>query len=181
MVDSSNAEQESVAGGTQVGSVAAIARAHVSNPLSLIAIFAGLSETAAIIALPILTGYVQKAFVWYVMFFPVLLVVLFFATLNFNSHKLYAPSDYASDDGFLKANRPNKDHYNDDDAATGSADRLAAYLADETDGPNHQILVRAWLDGNGHEGISLPFFQFSDGMEAARDDIIKELSIPERG
>lgn len=34
--------------------------------------------------LPVLSGTIQETFVWYVMLFPVLLVLAFFLTLNFN-------------------------------------------------------------------------------------------------
>ena len=42
---------------------------QVSNPLTLIAIFASLAEIAATSVLPIVKGEVQGVFVWYVMLF----------------------------------------------------------------------------------------------------------------
>lgn len=78
---------------------------HIKNPLTLIAVFAGLAEVASISVLPILDGSVQCIFVWYVMFFPILLVIAFFLTLNFNHEKLYAPSDFKSDEAFLSVSR----------------------------------------------------------------------------
>lgn len=45
---------------------------------------------------------IQSIFVWFVMLFPILIVVLFFATLNFNAKVLYAPSDYKDEDNFLQ-------------------------------------------------------------------------------
>lgn len=45
---------------------------------------------------------IQGIFVWFVMLFPILIVVLFFATLNFNPKVLYAPSDYKDEDNFLQ-------------------------------------------------------------------------------
>ena len=49
---------------------------QISNPLTLIAVFAGLAEVAATTVLPMLSGTIQETFVWYVMLFPVLGTVL---------------------------------------------------------------------------------------------------------
>ncbi len=76
---------------------------QVSNPLTLIAVFASMAEVAATAALPTLDGTVQAQFVWFVMLFPVLLVVLFFLTLNWNHRVLYAPGDYEDETNFLRA------------------------------------------------------------------------------
>ncbi|MEZ5324226.1 MAG: helix-turn-helix domain-containing protein [Verrucomicrobiales bacterium] len=76
---------------------------HVSNPLTVIAIFAGLAEVAGSIALVAVDPSIQSTFVWFVMFFPIGLVVLFFATLNFNPRVLYAPSDFKDEENFLSA------------------------------------------------------------------------------
>jgi DNA-binding transcriptional ArsR family regulator len=73
----------------------------VSNPLTIIAIFAALAEVAGTIALATVNRELQQVFVWFVMGFPILLVVLFFATLNFNAKVLYAPSDFRDEENFL--------------------------------------------------------------------------------
>jgi hypothetical protein len=73
----------------------------VSNPLTVIAIFAALAEVAGTIALATVNPELQQVFVWFVMGFPILLVVLFFATLNFNPKVLYAPSDFRDEENFL--------------------------------------------------------------------------------
>jgi len=75
----------------------------VSNPLTIIAIFAGLAEVGGTAVLPFIIEKNQSVFLWFVMLFPVLLVILFFLTLNFNHKVLYAPSDYRTDEGFLTA------------------------------------------------------------------------------
>lgn len=77
--------------------------AKVSNPLTVIAIFAGVAEGFAALALTQLPTEVQQTFVWFVMAFPILLVVAFFWTLNANSKVLYAPSDFTSDESYLRA------------------------------------------------------------------------------
>ena len=82
---------------------------RISNPLTIIAIFAALAEVAETIALVGVDKEVQKIFVWFVMLFPTILVVLFFITLNFNHYVLYAPSDYDSDNTFLEAIKGRKE------------------------------------------------------------------------
>jgi len=73
----------------------------VRNPLTIVAIFAGIAEVGAAIALPQLTPDIQSKFIWFVMLFPVLLVILFFVTLNWNPRCLYAPSDFVEEANFL--------------------------------------------------------------------------------
>ncbi len=74
----------------------------IQNPLTIIALFAGLSEVAGTVALATVNKDLQHVFVWFVMGFPTLLVILFFLTLNFNARSLYAPSDFRSDERFLE-------------------------------------------------------------------------------
>lgn len=81
----------------------------ISNPLTIIAIFAGLAETAGTIGLVNVDKEVQAIFVWFVMLFPAILVALFFLTLNFNHQVLYSPDDYKSDEAFLKAMKRKED------------------------------------------------------------------------
>ncbi|TLN16191.1 hypothetical protein FDZ71_06835 [bacterium] len=73
----------------------------VRNPLTTIAIFAAIAEVSGTVVLPFVTEG-QGAFVWFLIAFPTLLVLLFFATLNFNPKVLYAPSDYRNEDNFLR-------------------------------------------------------------------------------
>jgi hypothetical protein len=60
---------------------------QVNNPLTIIAVFAGIAEISGTAILPFLDREVQHIYVWFLIVFPLLLVVLFFATLNFN-HKV---------------------------------------------------------------------------------------------
>jgi len=78
-----------------------MSKVAISNPLTLIAIFAGLAESAAIGALPFLESSIQSTFVWFVMLFPALLVILFFAVLWWRSQNLYAPADYREDASYI--------------------------------------------------------------------------------
>jgi hypothetical protein len=76
---------------------------RVENPLTVVAIFAALAEVASTLVLSALDKELQHIFVWFVMAFPILIVLLFFVTLNFNHRTLYAPRDYRSDETFLAA------------------------------------------------------------------------------
>ncbi|MDH3668623.1 MAG: hypothetical protein OEN23_16990 [Paracoccaceae bacterium] len=66
----------------------------VRNPLTIIAVFAGLAEVSGTGILPLLSAETQSIFVWFLMGFSCLLVALFFWTLHTKHHVLYAPSDY---------------------------------------------------------------------------------------
>jgi hypothetical protein len=73
---------------------------HVKNPLTIIAIFAGLAEVFGTLVIPLMDASVQRVFVWFLMFFPVALVSGFFFLLWYKHEVLYAPSDFRSDDLF---------------------------------------------------------------------------------
>ncbi len=75
---------------------------HIKNPLTIIAIFAGLAEISGTIILPFISPENQSIFIWFLILFPSLLVIIFFITLNFNHKALYAPSDYKDEENFLK-------------------------------------------------------------------------------
>lgn len=70
---------------------------HVKNPLTVIAIFAGLAEVSGTVVLPFLQKETQQVYVWFLMGFPCLLVLLFFLTLLVKHYVLYAPSDFRDD------------------------------------------------------------------------------------
>jgi len=70
---------------------------HVKNPLTVIAIFAGLAEVSGTVVLPFLENDTQQTYVWFLMAFPCLLVLLFFITLLVKHYVLYAPSDFRDD------------------------------------------------------------------------------------
>lgn len=75
---------------------------HVRNPLSVIAIFAALAEVSGTIVLPFLDTPLQELYIWFLMLFPASLVLVFFATLNFNRRALYAPSDFREEKHFFR-------------------------------------------------------------------------------
>ena len=76
---------------------------RISNPMTVIAIFATLSETSAAISLPFLDDEDRDVYIWFLISFPFYLLLLFFATLNFNYRSLYAPSDFEKGKHFIKA------------------------------------------------------------------------------
>lgn len=76
----------------------------VSNPLTIIAIFSGIAETLATVALVQLPLEIQSIFVYFVMAFPAGIVLLFFFVLYFKNTVLYAPSDFEDQKDYLEAN-----------------------------------------------------------------------------
>ena len=81
-------------------------RSAVKNPLTIIAIFAGLAEVSGTAVLPFLAPEPQRVYVWFLMVFPTLLVALFFLTLNLNHRVLYAPSDFQDETHFVNLLQP---------------------------------------------------------------------------
>lgn len=81
----------------------------ITNPMTIIAIFAALSETSAAVSLPFLDNKEREIYIWFLISFPFYLLFLFFATLNFNYRSLYAPTDFEKGKHFIKV-MGNADH-----------------------------------------------------------------------
>lgn len=75
------------------------------NPLSIIAIFAGLAEVAGTVMITYLTEDLQSIFIWFVMLFPVILVSLFFYVLYRKPLNFYSPEYYKDEENFITAMR----------------------------------------------------------------------------
>lgn len=73
----------------------------VKNPLTIIAVFAGLTETVGVGILPFLEDQNQRFFLWFLVTYPFFLLVLFFATLWIKPQVLYAPSDFKDERNFM--------------------------------------------------------------------------------
>jgi hypothetical protein len=73
----------------------------IKNPLTVIAIFAGIAEVSGSAVLPFVSEANQQTYIWFLILFPFVLVSLFFITLNWNYKVLYAPSDFENEDNFL--------------------------------------------------------------------------------
>jgi hypothetical protein len=74
----------------------------ITNPMTLIAIFATLSQSSAAISLPFLDNQDREYYLWFLISFPFYLLFLFFITLNFNYRSLYSPSDFHKSKHFIK-------------------------------------------------------------------------------
>ncbi len=74
----------------------------ISNPLTIIGMFAGIAEVSGTVVLPFIDRSLQYLFIWYVMGFPVFLVAVFFLTMNYNPNVLYAPSDFDDENNYVK-------------------------------------------------------------------------------
>ena len=74
------------------------------NPLTVIAIFSILTQASASVSLPYINKENQEIYVWFLVAFPIALVILFFITLNFNNKRLYSPSDFSNEENFLESN-----------------------------------------------------------------------------
>ncbi len=73
----------------------------IKNPLTLIAIFAGIAEILLTVALKFINQELQYIFICFVIGFPILLIILFFVILILKPGVLYAPSDFKNEDNFL--------------------------------------------------------------------------------
>ncbi|MBA1192075.1 hypothetical protein G7007_04245 [Pseudomonas entomophila] len=79
------------------------------NPLTVIAIFAGVIEASALASLPFLSERSQIVYTWFLVGFPFFLTLLFFLTLNFNYRSLYVPAEPAKPDAPARTRTPNDD------------------------------------------------------------------------
>lgn len=70
--------------------------------MTIIAIFAAITEASAAVSLPFLDNDDRDVYIWFLISFPFCLILLFFVTLNFNYKALYSPSDFGKAKHFLK-------------------------------------------------------------------------------
>lgn len=107
-------------------------KSKITNPMTVIAIFAAISETSAAISLPFLDNKDREIYVWFLISFPFYLLFLFFITLNFNYRSLYSPSDFGKDKNFLKVidnnDRENKRHASSQEPAMQGAFGLSSCI-----------------------------------------------------
>jgi len=75
---------------------------HINNPITLIAVFAGIIEVVGAIGLKLVASDLHVYFMIFLIGFPSMLVILFFITLWFKPEVLYSPRDFKNDDNFLK-------------------------------------------------------------------------------
>lgn len=77
----------------------------VKNPLTIIAIFAGIAEVSGTVITPFIDKELQGIYIYFLIRFPTILVILFFITLWFKSNVLYAPSDFSNEENYLTVNK----------------------------------------------------------------------------
>ena len=146
----------------------------VSNPLSMIAIFAGLTETVTVGVLPFLAGLpeLMADMITFTVWFPVLLVVLFFLTLNFNHTVLYAPSDFRDDSHFTQL--VTGGYSLSQNLADDTIAKIEAYCmnGDEID-EEKSAEINRWLAGAMEEPVSLGLFMYSAGCKELRARFIQ--------
>jgi hypothetical protein len=65
------------------------------NPLGIVALFASLAETCAAVVFVHLPPPIMEIYIWFVMFFPILLILLFFITLYLKPVVFYPPWAFA--------------------------------------------------------------------------------------
>lgn len=75
----------------------------VINPLWIISLFFSFTEIALGYVVFKTTGGIQVALTCFVIAFPILVAVAFFAVLWFRPEHLYAPKDFGSDESFLRS------------------------------------------------------------------------------
>lgn len=89
------------------------ARELARNPLGIIALFIVLVYGIAALALGLTSTLSQEdrtPIVWFLVSFPILVLAAFCWLVSRHHQKLYAPSDYKTDDGFLSAAQIQKRH-----------------------------------------------------------------------
>jgi hypothetical protein len=119
---------------------------RIVNPITVIAIFATLSETSAAITLPFLDDKEREVYIWFLITFPFYLLLLFFATLNFNYRSLYAPADYEKGEHFLEV-LGDAEHREHESATADSSHPSSVKAAPDNFANQH---------ASGEQGIRLP-------------------------
>ena len=140
-------------------------RSHVGNPLTLMAIFAGLSESVGAAVLPLVDPAAQAKLVWFVILFPTVLMALFFVTLWTDAKLLYGARDLDTDEARLRLlGMPPVSEPAQEDAATT---RLQEFWkpGGEAD-PANAARLKRWL---GDHNIEVPLSIFIDGSAYAAD------------
>ena len=150
---------------------------HVGNPLTLLAVFASISEAVSAAALPFLNEAPDDRIVliWFVVLFPSALVLLFFGTLWVAPARLYGPGDYKSDEAFLSTIKKRTDVYSADD---DSAKKLRDFWkpGGVVDPANGKALLD-WMIANGVGTSSIALFLRSADYRTQRDKAVADLNL----
>lgn len=150
----------------------------VDNPLSLIAYFAGISESITLAVIPILAKVgvnLPAPLIWFAVLFPIFIVLLFFTTLNFNHRVLYAPGDFSDEEHFLSIL---KGDYVKDERVGGDLKSFWKPNGKTID-ENNEKIIRNWMIQNNLNFSSISAFLYSRDKRyiKARENAIKDLGI----
>jgi hypothetical protein len=124
--------------------------------MTIIGMFAVLSETSAAISLPFLDDDERELYVWFLISFPFYLLLLFFATLNFNHRSLYAPSDFEKGKHFIKIMENTEHSENKTPKETLSAPKPVTSISDHQLPPNSQTGISLHTRFSVEHHIHLP-------------------------
>jgi hypothetical protein len=164
---------------------------HIKNPLTVIAMFAGIAELSGTVVLPFLDVTTQHIYVWFLMFFPCLLVSAFFGTLLKRHHVLYAPSDFKDEQIFanmfkpvsigLRAERLEEDASEESRAPLGEAkdaEQKVRVIANVTTFPEINGGAKIHNDQSGRPVITQHQLRYLSAAEAslAEDLVITRLA-----
>jgi hypothetical protein len=75
---------------------------HIKNPMTIIALFIGLTEVALAIVFQKLPNEFKLPVIWTLVCLPTLCLLGFFTVLYFRPHHLYGPRDFKHDDSYLR-------------------------------------------------------------------------------
>jgi hypothetical protein len=151
---------------------------HVGNTLTLIAVFAGVSEAVSAAALPFIKDPgSQEILLLFVTLFPSALVALFFLTLWISPARLYGPGDFKSDEGYLAAQttlRISEVYIPTGDAARKLRDFWKP--GGSVDEANAKAL-QEWLSTNDVGTNSIAAFLASEEYRKAREQAVAHFSL----
>jgi hypothetical protein len=77
----------------------------IKNPMTIIALFVGLTEIGFGIAFSKIPANLQIYFVLFLILFPSLCAIGFFVILFFRPHHFYGPSDFRNDESYVAINK----------------------------------------------------------------------------
>ncbi len=154
---------------------------RVSNPLTMIAIFSGVAETTTVAVLPFLDeSYHQQVdrLVYFAVFYPSAILLLFFITLWLNPVVLYGPGDYKDEQLFIDSVKGQAT----DKASDDTIGKIDKYW--KPDGSKINALnsakIRAWLKSQNIDA-SITSFIHVDEYKEFRARIIEDLNISSEG
>ena len=77
--------------------------AKVKNPLTMVSVFAAISEVAMAYVITKLSDKLQEIFIWFVMGFPTVLVFIFFFILYRKPAVFFSPGDYRKEELYVSS------------------------------------------------------------------------------